>query len=424
MEVFEQLESEVQSYGRQFRAVWVRARGSYLYDEQGNSYLDFLCGAGSLNYGHNNPLLKEALIEYLNADGIVHGLDMYTAARRSFLETLNALVLQPRGFQYVVQFPGPTGTNAVEAALKIARKVTGRHNVIAFTNAFHGVTLGSLAATGNAHHRGAAGVPLQGITSVPYDGYLGSRFDSTAYLDKVLSDNGSGMDPPAAVLVETVQGEGGLNVARPAWLCNLSEVCRKHGALLIVDDIQTGCGRTGAFFSFEEAGIVPDIVTLSKSLSGYGLPLSVVLLRKELDCWRPGEHNGTFRGSVPALVTSTAALRNYWADAGFSNEVRRKAGYLRERLSVIATLYGEGRLVVRGRGMMVGLHCGNGQLAGAIARAAFERSMLLECTGSADEVVKCMPALTASDEELAEGMNALEACVAECMAAGDLRLAG
>ena len=213
-------------------------------------------------------------------------------------------------------------------------------------------------------------------------------------------------------------------MARPGWLRNLNEVCLKHGAVLIVDDIQTGCGRTGTFFSFEEAGIEPDIVTLSKSLSGFGLPLSVVLLRKELDCWQPGEHNGTFRGSVPALVTSAMALRHYWADAEFANEVNRKGVYLRERLGIIARLHGEGRLTLRGRGMMLGLDCGDGQLAGTISQAAFERGMLVECAGSAGEVVKCMPPLTASDDELAEGMNVLEACVAECMALDDRRLAG
>lgn len=274
MKIFEQIESEVQSYARSFPRVFNKAQGEFLYDEDGNRYLDFLAGAGTLNYGHNNPLFKEKLLEYIHADGITHGLDLHTKAKGEFLEVFNEKILKPRGLDYVMQFTGPTGTNAVEAALKLARNVTGRENVISFTNGFHGVTMGALAATGNSHHRGAAGVSLSGVSRMPFDGYLGDDIDTTVYLDKVLSDSSSGIDKPAAVIVETVQGEGGINVASVSWLQQLEKVCRKHEVLLIVDDIQAGCGRTGTYFSFEEAGIKPDIVTLSKSLGGYGLPFA------------------------------------------------------------------------------------------------------------------------------------------------------
>jgi diaminobutyrate-2-oxoglutarate transaminase len=276
MKIFEEIESEVRSYARSFPRVFNRAQGEYLYDEDGKQYLDFLAGAGTLNYGHNNPAFKKALLDYIEADGISHGLDLHTKAKAEFLETFNEKILKPRELEFVVQFTGPTGTNAVEAALKLARNIAGRENVISFTNGFHGVSLGSLAATGNSHHRGASGVSLSGSSRMPFDGYLGDGIDTTAYLDKVLSDSSSGIDAPAAVLVETVQGEGGINAASFEWLRNLEAVCRKHDMLLIVDDIQAGCGRTGTFFSFEEAGIKPDIVTLSKSLSGYGLPFAVV----------------------------------------------------------------------------------------------------------------------------------------------------
>lgn len=266
MKIFDEIESEVQSYARSFPRIFHKAQGEHLYDEDGNQYLDFLAGAGTLNYGHNNPLFKEKLLAYIQEDGITHGLDLHTKAKEEFLKTFNEKILKPRNYNYVMQFTGPTGTNAVEAALKLARNITGREHIIAFTNGFHGVSLGALAATGNSHHRNAAGVSLSGTYRMPYDGYMGDAVDTTAYFEKVLSDSSSGVDLPAAVIVETVQGEGGINAASFEWLRNLEGICRKHDILLIVDDIQAGCGRTGTYFSFEEAGIKPDIVTLSKSL--------------------------------------------------------------------------------------------------------------------------------------------------------------
>lgn len=336
MKIFEELESEVRSYARSFPRVFHRACGEYLYDSDETQYLDFLAGAGTLNYGHNNPLFKQALLEYIEADGITHGLDLHTLAKQHFLETLKEKILKPRELDYQVQFTGPTGTNAVEAAMKLARNITGRHNIIAFTNGFHGVTLGALAATGNSHHRGAAGIPLGGVTRMPYDGYLGEGFDTTAYLDKALSDASSGVDKPAAVIVETVQGEGGINAASFEWLRSLEAVCRRHDVLLIVDDIQAGCGRTGSFFSFEPVGIRPDIVTLSKSLSGYGLPMAVVMMKSELDRWKPGEHNGTFRGNNMAFITATAAINHYWSDDAFSRSIEQKGLTISERLNQFA----------------------------------------------------------------------------------------
>ncbi|GIX30687.1 MAG: diaminobutyrate--2-oxoglutarate transaminase [Porticoccaceae bacterium] len=419
MKIFEELESEVRSYARAFPRLFCRAKGEWMYDQEGNAYLDFLAGAGTLNYGHNDEHCKAALLEYLAGDGLCHGLDLHTEAKAGFLESFRTRILEPRKLNYLVQFTGPTGTNAVEAALKVARKVTGRSNVIAFTNGFHGVSLGSLAATGNSHHRGGAGIPLAGVSRMPYDGYLGDGIDTTAYLDKMLSDASSGVDHPAAVIVETVQGEGGINAASAQWLRNLAAVCRKHEVLLIVDDIQAGCGRTGRFFSFEEAGIVPDIVTLSKSLSGFGLPLAVVLLRPELDEWKPGEHNGTFRGNNLAFVTARAALEHYWADDRFAAEVRRKGDYVAQRLEAIARDHGEGRFRARGRGLFRGLDCVSGELAGRIARAAFRRGLIIETSGADDQVIKILCPLTIRDANLARGLDILEEAVAEVVAAED-----
>src|SRR5690606_23577309 len=303
-------------------------------------------------------------------------------------------------------------------AIKVARNVTGRENIVSFTNGFHGVTLGSLAATGNSHHRGASGTTLNGVTRMPYDGYLGEDFDTTAYLDKMLSDSSSGVDKPAAVVVETVQGEGGINVASRDWLRNLAAVCKKHDVLLIVDDIQAGCGRTGHFFSFEEADIVPDIVTLSKSLSGYGLPFAIVLIRPDLDQWRPGEHNGTFRGNNLAFVTAKAAIDHYWSDDSFAREVRRKGDYVASRLQGIVDKYGEVNVTTRGRGMFRGLNCVSGGLAGKIARLAFKNGLIIETSGADDQVIKCLCSLTISDENLTKGLDIVEQSVREVLGAG------
>lgn len=419
MKIFEQIESEVQSYARSFPRIFNKAQGEYLYDEDGNQYLDFLAGAGTLNYGHNNPIFKKELLEYIHADGITHGLDMHTKAKGDFLQTFNDKILKPRGLDYVMQFTGPTGSNAVEAAMKLARNVKGRENIITFTNGFHGVTLGSLSATGNSHHRGASGVTLSGTTRMPYDGYLGDDIDTTAYLDKVLSDSSSGVDLPAAVIVETVQGEGGINAASYEWLRNLQEVCRRHDVLFIVDDIQAGCGRTGTYFSFEEAGLDPDIVTLSKSLGGYGLPFAVVLFRPELDQWKPGEHNGTFRGNNFAFVTARAAIENFWSDDAFSKEIKRKGEYVSERLNAIVGKYGEGNFTCRGRGMFQGINCVNGDIAGKITHKAFQHNLIIETSGAEDHVVKFLCPLTISDENLKKGMDIVEQAIREVCAAED-----
>ncbi|HEY9036015.1 MAG TPA: diaminobutyrate--2-oxoglutarate transaminase [Pseudomonadales bacterium] len=413
MKIFDQLESEVQSYARSFPRLFNRAQSEFLYDTEGNQYLDFLAGAGTLNYGHNHPVFKKALLEYIEADGITHGLDMHTKAKGEFLESFNEKILKPRGYEYMVQFTGPTGTNAVEAAMKIARNVTGQKNIITFTNGFHGVSLGALAATGNSHHRDAAGIALNGTHRIPYDGYLGDRIDTTEYLDKVLSDSSSGINSPAAVIVETVQGEGGINAASMAWLQNLQTVCRKHNMLLIVDDIQAGCGRTGSFFSFEDAGITPDIVTLSKSLSGYGLPFAVVLMKPEIDQWKPGEHNGTFRGNNLAFVTAKAAIDHYWSDDAFSKEIIRKGQIISARLKKFAAQYGEGNFTATGRGMFQGLNCVNGEIAGNITRTAFKKGLVIETSGADDQVVKLLCPLTINDDSLARGLDIIEESIRE-----------
>lgn len=410
--VFTRRESEVRGYCRSFPIVFQRALGAHLYDEHDRRFIDFLCGAGSLNYGHNHPALKAAITDYLAGDGIVHSLDLHTGAKRDFLTAFERCVLTPRGLDYKLQFCGPTGTNAVEAAFKLARRVTGRPGIISFTNGFHGVTQGALAATGNAYMRNAAGAPLGGVTHLPFDGWLGPSIDTVRILERYLDDPSSGVDLPAAVIVETVQGEGGINVAGDSWLRRLSEACAKRKVLLIVDDIQVGCGRTGAFFSFERAGIVPDIVVLAKSLSGFGLPLAVVLMKPEHDQWQPAEHNGTFRGPNLAFVAATAALETFWADDALTLDVQRKGRELRARLRGLRERFPDAGFTVRGRGLIVGLHCAQAELAGCIQRQAFGRGLIIERCGPNDEVVKCMPPLTIPDAVLHEALDILDASVA------------
>ncbi|MFM9615555.1 diaminobutyrate--2-oxoglutarate transaminase [Streptomyces niveiscabiei] len=409
LSTFELLESEVRSYCRGWPVVFDQARGSHLWSEDGRRYLDFFAGAGSLNYGHNNPVLKRALLDYLENDGITHGLDMATTAKRAFLESFHDLVLKPRDLPYKVMFPGPTGTNAVESALKLARKAKGRESVVSFTNAFHGMTLGSLAVTGNAFKRAGAGIPLVHGTPMPFDDYLDGQVPDFLWFERLLADTGSGLNHPAAVIVETVQGEGGINVARPEWLRGLAALCERHDMLLIVDDIQMGCGRTGSFFSFEEAGITPDIVTVSKSISGYGLPMALTLFRPELDLWEPGEHNGTFRGNNPAFVTATAALHAYWADKETELRTARLGEHVEQRLLALCAEHTG--TSCRGRGLVWGVEFEDPARASEVCARAFERGLLLETSGPEGEVVKLLPALTVSEAELDEGLDILERAV-------------
>lgn len=417
------LESNVRSYSRSWPAIFSRAAGSVLHSTDGGRYLDFFAGAGALNYGHNNPVLKSRLIDYLVDDGVIHSLDTMTVAKATFLSTFRELILEPRGLDYKVQFTGPTGTNAVEAAFKLARKVTGRETIAAFTRGFHGMTLGALAATGSATKRNGAGVALGNVLRLPFDGHGNHKISGLDLLEDLIGDSGSGVSRPAAVIVETIQGEGGVNVASATWLRRLAEICQSQGILLIVDDIQAGCGRSGTFFSFEAAGIVPDIVCLSKSISGYGLPMALTIFRRELDVWEPGEHNGTFRGNNAAFVTATAALEEYWRDETLSRDTRRKGELLLEELAGICREHASLGAVCRGRGLFCGIAIARAELAPLICQAAFARGLIIETSGTDDEVVKFIPALTISEEELLEGLGILRAAICDVIAA-DHRPAG
>jgi diaminobutyrate-2-oxoglutarate transaminase len=410
-EIFTRRESEARSYCRSFPVVFTAAQGATLTGADGKEYIDFLAGCSSLNYGHNDPDMKQALVDYVMADGVAHGLDMFTDAKQRFLETFERLILEPRGMDHRVQFTGPTGANAVEAAIKLARKVTGRHNVVAFTNGFHGMTLGALALTGNRGKREGAGTPLSGTTHLPFDKAFGPDVDTLRQIEMMLDNSSSGLDAPAAFILETVQGEGGLNAADPEWVRGIEKLARKHGALLIVDDIQAGLGRTGSFFSFEEMGVSPDLIPMAKSLSGMGLPFAALLVKPEYDVWKPAEHNGTFRGNNHAFVTARVALEKFWADGRFQDKVREKGEFLERRLSEIAALLPNAGL--KGRGMMRGIDVGSGELAEEICARCFELGLVIETSGADDEVVKVLAPLTIERETFARGLEIIETAVGE-----------
>lgn len=410
MNIFQRRESEVRSYIRSFPVLFEKARGAILIDREGQEYIDFFAGAGALNYGHNPEAMKQALIRYLQEDGVSHSLDMATEAKERFLERFEQVILKPRGLDYKVQFTGPTGANAVEAALKLARRVKGRRNVIAFTNAYHGLSMGALAATANSHYRNEAWVQRQDVSFVPYDGYLGADVDTAVLLRKLITDRSSGVDLPAAVILETVQAEGGVNLASRRWLQDVAEICRANDILLIVDDIQVGCGRTGTFFSFEPAGLKPDLVVLSKSISGYGLPMSLLLIRPEHDQWKPGEHTGTFRGNNLGFVAAAEALR-HWETTELTAQVAARGQQLVTALQEFVREFPGLITKVRGTGMIWGAEFKETAMCQAVARQAFARGLIIETCGSERNVLKFLPPLVIDAATLALGLDRLREAI-------------
>lgn len=409
--IFEKQESQVRSYCRKFPVLFAQAKNAELIAADGQHYIDFFNGAGALNYGHNNPYIKQAIMDYLANDNIIHALDMYTVAKREFLQSFNDIVLKPRDLEYKVMSCGSTGTNAVEAALKLARKNTGRTNVIAFHGAFHGMTIGSLACTGEKYARKGAGIPLADTTFVPYSHTLGSWQASINYLRYLIEDDHTGCEMPAAIILETVQAEGGINVADVEWLRAIRNICDEHHILMIVDDIQVGNGRTGTFFSFERAGIIPDMVTLSKSISGFGLPMSLLLIRPEYDIFGPAEHNGTWRGNQLAFVGAKAAIE-YFRDHSIDAEVKHKEQVIRDFLEN-EVLPIDSRLKVRGIGMIWGIDFSgiDAALALDVLHKCVDNHLIIELAGSSDCVLKILPALTIEDELLMKGLNIIKASV-------------
>ncbi|MDZ5783160.1 diaminobutyrate--2-oxoglutarate transaminase [Marinococcus luteus] len=419
LSVFNEYESEVRSYVRGFPTVFHQAKGYKLWDLDGKEYVDFFSGAGALNYGHNDDNMKEKLLAYIQEDGVTHSLDMATKAKGEFIDAFQNIILKPRNMDYKIMFPGPTGANSVESALKLARKVTGRTNVVSFTNGFHGMTIGALSVTGNKFKRGGAGMPLSNTSILPYDKFLKESDNSVEYIENFLDNGGSGLDKPAAFIVETVQGEGGLNAASSEWLQSIEKICRERDIKLILDDVQAGVGRTGTFFSFEPAGIKPDFICLSKSIGGNGSPLAITLVAPEYDKFAPGEHNGTFRGNNFAFVTGTEAL-NYWKDDRLEKNVQEKSERIASFLDDMIKKHPEMKGVRKGRGFMQGIMSPIEDLSDNIAGRCFEHGLIMETAGADDEVFKLFPPITIDDEGLERGLSILQKAIEEVTAESNL----
>ncbi len=400
MTIFNERESEIRAYCRVYPTVFDKAENARQTDEEGKEYIDFFAGAGVLNFGHNNPRMKKAVIDYLQHNGVTHSLDLHTKAKRTFLEKLVSTVLEPRNMPHKVQFMGPTGTNSVEAALKIARRATGRREVVAFSHGFHGMTLGALACTANQAFRGAAGIPLEHVRH-----FMFAEAATIEELRALYTDASSGHLPPAAFLVETIQAEGGVNVANDQWLRDLQSLAKEVGSLFIVDDIQVGVGRTGSFFSFDDIGLDPDIICLAKGIGGMGTPLALNLVKPEVDeHWKPGEHTGTFRGQNLSFVAGTEAIA-YFDDDELMREVARKSALMFEAINPLGEKFD--LVDVRGKGMIIGLDVSDGATARKIIDICFDAGLVITACGTGGRVLKVIPPLTIPDEDLREGLDIL-----------------
>lgn len=403
----DKLESNVKSYCRDFPVVFAKSKMSKMYDVEGNTYLDFFCGAGALNYGHNNQYIIDKVVEYIKGDGIIHALDMYAMAKEEFMHTFEEKILKPQNMDYRIMFCAPTGSNANEAANKIVRKYTKRNNIFSLMGAFHGMTRGSLSLSGSINVKQNIGSLDNNVTFIPYPK---QRYgvDIIDYMETVLEDDHSGVEKPAAIFVECVQAEGGIYVLDKDTLIRLRKLCDKHGILLVCDEVQVGCGRTGNFFSFSESGIKPDIITLSKSIGGCGFPMSIVLVNPEIDCLNPGEHNGTFRGNQLAFVAAKAGIE-YALDNSVYENVRQRESIIKDFIEKEIIKIDE-RIEYRGKGFIYGIDFEKvgDNISKKIVSKCFENKLIIETAGRKSSVVKIMPALTITEDELLEGLRILK----------------
>ena len=412
--IFETYESNVRSYCRSFPTTFTKAKGALMFDDQGKEYIDFFAGAGALNYGHNPDYMVEKMIAYLQSDGILHSMDMFTQPKQEFLDYFVHKVLEPRGLNYKIQFCGPTGTNAVECAIKLARMNKGRANVFAFMGAFHGMTMGSLALTTDRCSRDAAGQILPNVTHIPAPGMF-PGLDVVAYMETLLTDDHSGVEKPAAIILETVQADGGINVFSVEFLQGVRDLCTRHDILMIVDDIQVGNSRTGTFFSFERANIIPDMVTQSKSIGGCGMPISMLLFKPELDLWEPGQHTGTFRGNQLSLIAGLAGLKKMVED-DIPAEVKRKEklveAFLRDEIAPL-----DSRIQFRGIGLLWGVDFSkfDKDMTKPLIAVCFKNGMICERVGRDNAVLKLMPPLIIPDEQLMAGLQILKKSLQEIL---------
>ncbi|UGY95127.1 diaminobutyrate--2-oxoglutarate transaminase family protein [Streptomyces gobiensis] len=421
-----QRESAARTYARTIPVAPVAAAGAEVTGADGRTYLDCLSGAGTLALGHNHPEVTGALREALRSGAPLHTLDMITPAKDAFSEELLGQLPGTLRHQAKLHFCSPAGTDAVEAALKLARNATGRQGVFAFTGAYHGMTLGASAVSGPERMRGQL-TDAQPVTRLPYPyGYrcpfgVGAEQAgelSARLLESFLTDPSSGVATPAAVILEVVQGEGGVVEGPDAWLREVRRITAEHGVLLIIDEVQTGIGRTGYYWACERAGVTPDVLVTSKAVGG-GLPLALIAYRPDLDTWQPGDHTGTFRGNTLAMVAGQITLRTV-AQEQLPEHAEKLGARIRGGLRDLALDHpaiGE----VRGRGLMIGAELvdpdaepdrlgslpGNPRYARALQAACLERGLMLELGGRGDTVLRLLPPLVLTDAQADSVMNRL-----------------
>jgi diaminobutyrate-2-oxoglutarate transaminase len=402
-------ESNARSYPRHLPIAIADAWGPFVRDVDGNVFIDFLTGAGVLSLGHNHPELVCAAVEQMSWH--THGLDFPTPAKDRFVEAQLSMLPEAMRDRMRIHFCGPTGANAVDAAIKLCKTATGRGDIVSFQGGFHGSSHAAMAVTGLVEQKSPVPNGMPGVQFFPYSYCtrcpLGLTPDSCStncatYLERTLHDTHSGMARPAAVILELVQGEGGVIPARDTFVRTVRGVTRELDIPLVVDEVQTGCGRTGTWFAFEEYGIEPDVIVASKALSGMGLPVAVILYDARLDVWAPGAHTGTFRGNQPAFAAGAEAVRIVRRDDVLGN-VRRRGEQVARRLSVLDQ--NPWVREVRGRGLMWGVELADpvdGQPAGGLARTvqgeALRRGLILECGGREDCVVRMLPPLNVTAE--------------------------
>ncbi|SLM62479.1 MULTISPECIES: diaminobutyrate--2-oxoglutarate transaminase [Dickeya] len=428
-------ESNVRSYPRKLPLVIRQAQGVWVTDVEGNDYLDCLAGAGTLALGHNHPEIVASIHAFLSSGLPMHTLDLTTPLKDAFCETLLAQL--PGGdARYCLQFCGPSGADAVEAALKLAKTYTGRGGIISFSGGYHGMTHGALAVTGNTGPKDAVHNLMPGVQFLPYPHEyrcplgLGGEAGVTAlchYFSAFIDDVERGMSLPAAVIVEAVQGEGGVNPAPVRWLQTLREVTQRHGILLIVDEVQAGFARTGSMFAFEQAGIEPDIIVMSKAVGG-GLPMAVLAIRREYDAWKPGTHTGTFRGNQMAMATGKTTIEILLRDR-LAAQANARGEWLTQQFAHLQARFpclGQ----VRGRGLMLGIeivddrqaadatgaHPLDAALAAAIQQHCFRQGVLLERGGRQGNVVRLLPPLVITQPQCAQVVTRFERALIDALA--------
>ena len=429
----ENLESQVRSYPRRFPIAIKRAQGALVEDTSGQSYLDCLAGAGALPLGHNHPEINQELIAQINAELPFQTLDVTTPVKDAFIRELMAFLPPALSANARIQFCGPSGSDAVEAALKLAKQYTGRHNIVSFHGAYHGMTNGSLALMGNLNAKARRSGLMPDVHFFPFPYSLRCKFGqggeageraSIRYLESVLHDQESGIVKPAAVIVEPIQGEGGVLPASAWWLRELRRITSELGILLIFDEIQCGIARSGRHFAFEYAEVVPYILVMSKAVGG-GLPLSCLVFRGDIDNWNPGEHAGTFRGNQLAMAAGAKTLQIIRRDDLAGNAVRmgeRLAGHLRALQRDYPCM-----AEVRGKGLMLGVEfavpdqqdalghpLANPQLAAEVQRTALKHGLIVEKGGRHGAVLRFLPPLNITAAQIDFAADAFGKALAAC----------